>query len=135
CWLNAECAVPARSSALQCMADFDRSLCGRNLNTSTSTVLVAPREPDMNATIAAVSAMEILDSRGNPSLRVFVDLRGGFRASASVPAGASTGTYEACELRDGDQKRYCGRGVLRAIANVTDIIAPKLIGVSATRQR
>jgi enolase len=89
----------------------------------------------MNSKIAAVSAAEILDSRGNPTLRVFVELHGGVRASAAVPAGASTGTYEAYELRDGDQKRYGGKGVLRAIANVTDIIAPKLIGFTAARQR
>jgi len=89
----------------------------------------------MNGRIAAVSAMEILDSRGNPTLRVFVELRGGTRASASVPSGASTGAHEALELRDDDPKRYGGKGVRHAIANVTDIIAPKLVGFAATRQR
>lgn len=89
----------------------------------------------MNGRIASVSAMEILDSRGNPTLRVFVELRGGVRASASVPSGASTGANEALELRDADPKRYSGKGVRHAIANVTDIIAPKLIGFAATRQR
>jgi enolase len=89
----------------------------------------------MNGRIASVGAMEILDSRGNPSLRVFVELHGGSRASASVPSGASTGTHEALELRDGDPARYGGKGVRRAVANVRDIIGPKVIGVSATRQR
>jgi enolase 1/2/3 len=89
----------------------------------------------MNGRIASVSAMEILDSRGNPTLRVFVELRGGTRASASVPSGASTGAHEALELRDDDPKRYGGKGVRHAIANVTDIIAPKLVGFAATRQR
>jgi enolase len=89
----------------------------------------------MNARIASVDAMEILDSRGNPTLRVFVELDNGVRAAASVPSGASTGKHEALELRDGDQARYHGKGVLRALANVTDIIAPELQGLDATRQR
>lgn len=89
----------------------------------------------MNGRIASVGAMEILDSRGNPSLRVFVELHGGTAACASVPSGASTGLHEALELRDRDPDRYGGKGVLRAIANVTDIIAPKLIGFTVTRQR
>lgn len=89
----------------------------------------------MNGRIASLGALEILDSRGNPALRVFVELHGGTRASASVPSGASTGTHEARELRDGDAARYGGKGVRRAAANVTGIIAPKLIGIAATRQR
>lgn len=89
----------------------------------------------MNGRIASVGALEILDSRGNPALKVFVELHGGTRASASVPSGASTGTHEALELRDGDASRYGGKGVKRAIANVADVIAPKLIGIASTRQR
>ena len=89
----------------------------------------------MSGRIASIDAMEILDSRGNPTLRVFVELRSGVRASASVPSGASTGAHEALELRDGDPKRYGGKGVQHAAANVTNIIAPKLIGFDATRQR
>ena len=88
----------------------------------------------MNARIASLGAMEILNSRGNPTLRVFAELQGGIRSSASVPSGASTGAHEALELRDGDPTRYGGRGVMRAIANVTDIIAPKLVGLDATGQ-
>jgi enolase len=89
----------------------------------------------MDDRIGSLGAMEILDSRGNPTLKAFVELRNGVRASACVPSGASTGAYEALELRDEDPKRYGGRGVRRAVANVKGIIAPKLIGYSATRQR
>lgn len=88
----------------------------------------------MNGRIASVRALEILDSRGNPTLKVLVELHGDTRASASVPSGASTGAHEALELRDGDRNRYGGKGVRRAIANISQIIAPKLIGVAATRQ-
>lgn len=89
----------------------------------------------MNGRIASLGAFEILDSRGNPTLKVVIELHGGVRASASVPSGASTGAHEAVELRDGDPKRYGGKGVRRAIAHISDIIAPSLIGTSATRQR
>ena len=89
----------------------------------------------MNATIKSLDAMEILDSRGNPTLRAFVELESGTRAGASVPSGASTGAHEALELRDGEPGRYGGKGVRRAIANVCDIIAPKVVGLDATRQR
>ena len=84
--------------------------------------------------ITAVSAMEILDSRGNPTLRAFVVLDNGITCSASVPSGASTGDNEAVELRDGDKKRYGGKGVLKAVANVNKTIAPKLIGKDSVRQ-
>lgn len=67
--------------------------------------------------IAAISAQEILDSRGNPTVRVHVSLEDGTRVSASVPSGASTGENEAVELRDGDKARYAGKGVLQAVAN------------------
>ena len=78
--------------------------------------------------ITAVHALEILDSRGNPTVRVHVTLDNGVAASASVPSGASTGENEALELRDGDKKRYGGKGVLKAVANVNGTIAPKLVG-------
>ena len=86
------------------------------------------------ALIHSVRAMEILDSRGNPTVRVFCLLDNGIRVSASVPSGASTGEHEAIELRDGDPKRYSGKGVLQAVANVNGIIAPKLVGMDPTRQ-
>lgn len=86
------------------------------------------------ALIHSVRAMEILDSRGNPTVRVFCSLDNGIRVSASVPSGASTGEHEAIELRDGDPKRYSGKGVLQAVANVNGIIAPKLVGMDPTRQ-
>jgi enolase len=88
----------------------------------------------MNPKIVSVRALEILDSRGNPTVKVLVALDNGTVTSASVPSGASTGENEACELRDGDPNRYCGKGVLRAIANVTDTIAPELIGMDPVRQ-
>ena len=88
----------------------------------------------MNPKIVSVRALEILDSRGNPTLKVFVALDDGTVSSASVPSGASTGENEACELRAGDPKRYGGKGVLRAVANVTEAIAPELIGMDPVRQ-
>lgn len=88
----------------------------------------------MNNAITAVDALEILDSRGNPTVRVFVDLEDGTRASASVPSGASTGENEAIELRDNNLSRYNGKGVRTAVDNVTKIIAPEIIGVPADRQ-
>jgi len=86
-------------------------------------------------TIQKVSAQEILDSRGNPTVMVTVALNNGVTASACVPSGASTGIREAVELRDGDIRRYGGKGVLKAVANVNKIIAPKLKGKSPFAQR
>lgn len=88
----------------------------------------------MSSKIVNVNALEILDSRGNPTIRVNMELAGGSRASASVPSGASTGENEALELRDGDKTRYGGKGVLQAVANVNNRIAPKLIGQDAGDQ-
>ena len=88
----------------------------------------------MKTKIVKVNAIEILDSRGNPTVRVFCELDNGVRVSASVPSGASTGEHEAVELRDGDKKRYGGKGVLKAVANVNKIIAPKLVGLDPSRQ-
>jgi len=85
-------------------------------------------------TISKVTAMEILDSRGNPTVRVFVELNDGSVAVASVPSGASTGENEAIELRDGDMSRYLGKGVLQAVANVNEKIAPALIGMDIYQQ-
>lgn len=88
----------------------------------------------MSGKIVAISALEILDSRGNPTVRVKVQLDSGLVASASVPSGASTGENEALELRDGDKRRYGGKGVLKAVANIRDKIAPRLIGEEVTDQ-
>jgi enolase len=88
----------------------------------------------MGRKIASVLALEILDSRGNPTVRVRVTLENGVTTSASVPSGASTGENEALELRDGDKKRYGGKGVLKAVANVNQTIAPKLLGMDPARQ-
>lgn len=78
--------------------------------------------------------MEILDSRGNPTVRVYIELSDGTQATASVPSGASTGENEAVELRDGDKSRYNGKGVLKAVENVNKIIAPALKGMHAHEQ-
>lgn len=84
--------------------------------------------------IANIHAREILDSRGNPTIEVEVTLASGFIGRAAVPSGASTGENEALELRDGDAKRYLGKGVLKAVDNVNNIIAKALIGMSALDQ-
>ena len=87
-----------------------------------------------NTTIEIVDAREILDSRGNPTVEVDVVLGDGSVGRAAVPSGASTGAHEAVELRDGDKARFGGKGVLRAIANVTDVIAPAIYGLDAADQ-
>src|SRR4051812_3980177 len=85
--------------------------------------------------ISEVKAREILDSRGNPTIEVDVRLSGGAMGRAAVPSGASTGVHEALELRDGDAKRYGGKGVLKAVANVNGAIASRLKGVDASAQK
>jgi enolase len=85
--------------------------------------------------IVKVLAREILDSRGNPTVEVDVSLASGAFGRAAVPSGASTGENEAIELRDGDKSRYGGKGVLKAVENVNNIIAPALLGMSALNQR
>jgi enolase len=85
--------------------------------------------------IEKIVAREVLDSRGNPTVEVDVILESGVIGRAAVPSGASTGENEAIELRDGDKKRYLGKGVLKAVANVNNVIAPALVGVDAMQQR
>jgi len=87
------------------------------------------------ASIDVVIAREILDSRGNPTLEVEVALEDGATGRAAVPSGASTGAFEAYELRDGDKSRYLGKGVTKAVANVEDEIAPAILGFDAAEQR
>ncbi len=84
--------------------------------------------------IIDIFAREILDSRGNPTIEVDVELECGAMGRAAVPSGASTGEHEACELRDGDKKRFLGKGVSKAVENVNDIIAPELLDIDATEQ-
>jgi enolase len=84
--------------------------------------------------IAEIKAREILDSRGNPTVEVDVILDSGVLGRAAVPSGASTGEREAIELRDGDKRRYLGKGVRKALANVHRVLAPKLMGMDAARQ-
>ena len=85
-------------------------------------------------TIVEIRGREIIDSRGNPTVEVDVHLEGGAVGRAAVPSGASTGEHEAVELRDGDQKRYLGKGVLTAVENVNSLIAPAILGFCATEQ-
>src|SRR5215217_1476610 len=87
------------------------------------------------ATIEAIVAREILDSRGNPTVEVEVGLDDGTVGRAAVPSGASTGAFEAIELRDGDKSRYLGKGVEKAVSNVEDKIADELLGYEASEQR
>ncbi|MGB9858391.1 MAG: phosphopyruvate hydratase, partial [Moorellaceae bacterium] len=82
-----------------------------------------------------IYAREILDSRGNPTVEVEVVLESGAMGRAAVPSGASTGAYEAVELRDNDQHRYLGKGVQEAVNNVNSIIAPEIVGMDALDQR
>src|SRR5512141_3150387 len=86
------------------------------------------------STIYDIQAREVLDSRGNPTVEVEVTLSGGAMGRAAVPSGASTGEHEALELRDGDKKRYLGKGVRKAVANVTDVIGPAVVGMDASDQ-
>ena len=86
------------------------------------------------AKIVKVIGREIIDSRGNPTVEAEVHLEGGFVGMAAAPSGASTGSREALELRDGDKARFLGKGVLKAVANINDVIAPALVGKDATAQ-
>ena len=85
--------------------------------------------------ITKLSALEILDSRGNPTVEVNLTLEDGTKANAMVPSGASTGEREACELRDEDKKRYGGKGVLKAVANANTIIAKEVVNKCFGSQR
>lgn len=85
--------------------------------------------------IVDIKALEILDSRGNPTIQVEVVTEDGVEGVASVPSGASTGSFEAVELRDGDKNRYMGKGVQKAVENVNKKIAKKIIGMNVFEQR
>ena len=84
--------------------------------------------------IESVKALEVLDSRGNPTVQVEVTTFDGSCGVAMVPSGASTGSFEAVELRDGDKSRYMGKGVLKAVENVNTIVAPTLVGMNVYDQ-
>src|SRR6267142_5614737 len=87
-----------------------------------------------DTTIELLRAREVLDSRGDPTVAVDVLLADGSRGTAMVPSGASTGEHEAVELRDGDKKRFDGKGVLKAVQNINDRIAPEIEGADALDQ-
>ena len=88
----------------------------------------------MKTLITSISSLEILDSRGNPTVRSYVELKDGTKTYASVPSGASTGQNEALELRDGE-KRYGGKGVRQAIKNINTNIAKAIVGMNAAEQK
>jgi enolase len=94
-----------------------------------SGVVIIPS--NMDTKIKSVRALQVLDSRGNPTVEVEVRLQDGSHGQAIVPSGASTGIHEALELRDGDTERYLGKGVLNAVSNVNGEIAERLVGVDA----
>jgi len=106
-----------------------------SLRASQGLMIKSPAKvADIMSLIEHVHAREILDSRGNPTVEADVVLADGAMGRAAVPSGASTGEHEAVELRDGDQKRYGGKGVLKAVGNVDGVIAPKLKGMNALDQ-
>lgn len=96
--------------------------------------MIGLREVIEMTTIVDIYAREILDSRGNPTVEVEVELADGSVGRACVPSGASTGQYEAVELRDGDKSRYLGKGVTQAVSNVNDVLSPEIVGMDATDQ-
>ena len=91
-------------------------------------------DEDTMSEIVAVLARQILDSRGNPTLEVDVELDNGVIGRAAVPSGASTGSREAVELRDGDKERYLGKGTRKAVKNITEVILPELLGMDVVEQ-
>jgi enolase len=99
------------------------------------SILIRKDETMKKTAIAKVHAREILDSRGNPTISAQVVLESGVVGKSSIPSGASTGSHEALELRDGDPARYLGKGVLKAVANVNEVIAPKILGRDCLAQK
>src|SRR5437868_11685240 len=99
------------------------------------TEAIEAKERGLVTKIQRVHGREILDSRGNPTVEVEVTLDGGVLGRAAVPSGASTGVREALELRDGDKKRYLGKGVSKAVANINGEIATSLAGQDADQRR
>ena len=106
----------------------------RNIYIHGFFVLIHKRVGFLNTKITKITAREVLDSRGNPTVEADVFIgKNGFRAI--VPSGASTGIHEALELRDGDKKRYDGKGVLKAVNNANNIISKKIVGMDCTDQK
>ena len=105
------------------------------IENSKSSYIKNNRKAAFCMKIKSILAQEILDSRGNPTILTTLELENGQTVTSGVPSGASTGSHEAIELRDNDKKRYGGKGVLQAVANVNDMIAPALIGLEVNQQK
>lgn len=116
-------------ASISCQAAPNRLVCD-----VVDLLAKVKKEQAIMSEIVDVAAREILDSRGNPTIEVDVILATGVRGRAAVPSGASTGENEALEMRDGDPKRYGGKGVLKAVKNVNNVIGPRIIGMDATNQ-
>lgn len=101
---------------------------------TTPSTTTTTTTTQLSATIQSVHAREILDSRGNPTVQVDISLSDGSLHTASVPSGASTGAYEAVELRDNDSQRYMGKGVLQAVHNVNTVLGPAVVGMDPVAQ-
>ncbi len=110
---------------IKCFLAFENFMINKNFAIYAEVIM---------SQIVELKAREILDSRGNPTVEVDVILNSGIVGRAAVPSGASTGINEALELRDGDKKRYLGKGVLTAVKNINEIIAPEIIGLDAAAQ-
>src|SRR5688572_33211970 len=106
----------------------------RSMNWIILIIIIKPGEK-MDTIIESIYALEILDSRGNPTIEVEVTLADGSWGRAAVPSGASTGEHEALEMRDGDKKRYLGKGVTKAVANINGVISDALFGWDAAEQK
>ena len=99
---------------------------------ASSDQVVTPGKVSSSGVIEKVKAREIIDSRGNPTVECDVHVAGGHMFRAAVPSGASTGIYEALELRDADKGRFMGKGCLKAVSNINDIIGPAIVGKKVT---
>src|SRR6266487_3258845 len=105
--------------------------CGIHRQVHTTSLTDTEGDACMNLRIVHIDSSEVLDSRGNPTVAVEITLADGSTGRAIVPSGASTGAHEAVELRDGDTRRFGGKGVLQAVKNVNEVIGPRLEGLSA----
>lgn len=129
--LSSTVALSSKSSLSPEVAAFSSSLPSLRIKPSGArcSVAAAPVRVGKDCALKSLKARQIVDSRGNPTVEVDLVTGAGNLYRSAVPSGASTGIYEALELRDGDKAVYGGKGVLKAVRNINEVIAPKLIGV------